>query len=419
MTPHFVIRGGNPLFGKIRADGMKNAALPILFALLLVRGEVFLENLPPVTDIETTLAILSAMGAEIKRESPTCVCIDTSRVAPEAVPLDLTTRLRGSCYLLGASLGRFGRAESGLPGGCNFGTRPLDQHFALFESLGASVEQTESKICTTAPRGLHGAQIEFPFPSVGATGNAILAAVCARGTTTVLNAAREPHIADLANFLNSCGAEISGAGTPVIRIRGVPALHGTRYRIVPDMIEAGTYLCAVCATGGKICIDNVCPQHLSAILSSLQKAGAEITLSESSVTLERGGRLLGTVLETAPYPGFPTDMQAQFAPLLCLSETGGRIYERVWKNRFQYTAELVRMGATVSLDRDFAEFAGRDCLIGASVRATDLRGGAALLIAGLCAAGETRLFDIHHLERGYPNLMEKCRALGAEIETCI
>ena len=416
MTPHLLIRGGRPLFGTIRVDGMKNAALPILFALLLTRGEVVLEQLPPVSDIETTLRILCAMGAECERLSPTSVRVDTKNAEPAAVSPALTAELRGSSYLLGAGLGRFGQAATGIPGGCNFGTRPLDQHFRLLEAMGAKIVQEQGRIYASAPDGLHGCRTRLDFPSVGATVNGILAAALARGTTVIENAAREPHIVDLANFLNSCGAEISGAGTPTVTIRGVSRLHGTRYRIVPDMIEAGTYLCAVCGAGGKARLENLRPDHLGAVLSPLRKMGGEITVSEDSLTLERTGPLYGTVLETAPYPGFPTDLQPQFAPLFCLARGGGRIYERVWKKRFQYTAELERMGGTVLPGTDFVDFPGGDRLCGARVRATDLRGGAALLIAGLCAEGTTDLCDVRHIERGYPAFVEKFSSLGAEID---
>ncbi len=417
MTPHLIIRGGRKLSGDIRIGGMKNAALPILFALLLVQDEVTLEELPPVTDIETTLQILCNAGAEMERLSPTAIRIHTKNADPDAVPLRLTTELRGSSYLLGAELGRFGRAVTGIPGGCNFGIRPLDQHFRLLRALGAAIEEENGLLCASAPKGLHGAQIRLDFPSVGATVNGILAATRATGTTVISNAAREPHIVDLANFLNACGAEISGAGTSTIRICGIPRLHGTRYRIAPDMIEAGTYLCAVCGTGGKLRLENVCPEHLGAILSPLRKMGAEINVSDQDLTLERTGTLYGTVLETAPYPGFPTDMQPQFAPLLCISRGGGRIYERVWKNRFQYADELCRMGGNIRLAGDFADFSGGDRLTGTTVRATDLRGGAAMLIAGLCAKGTTALYDIRHIERGYPDFAAKLTAIGADVCT--
>ncbi len=415
MTPHLLIRGGTPLTGEVWIDGMKNAALPILFALLLVREEVTLEGLPPVTDIETTLQILCKMGARLERISPTAIRIHTKNTDPDAVPLKWTTELRASSYLLGASLGRFGRAATGIPGGCDFGTRPLDQHFRLLETLGATVEQEHGILRATAPGGLHGKNVRLDFPSVGATVNGILAATLANGMTVIENAAREPHIVDLADFLNACGAEIVGAGTSSIRIRGVSKLHGTRYRIVPDMIEAGTYLCAVSATGGKMRLCGVCPEHLGAILPPLRKMGATITVSENHLTLERSGSLYGTVLETAPYPGFPTDMQPQFAPLLCMARGGGRIYERVWKKRFQYTKELEKMGANILLSNDFADFRGGDRLVGTQIHATDLRGGAAMLIAGLCAEGTTELCDVRHLERGYPNFVAKLTALGADI----
>ncbi len=401
--------------GEVFIGGMKNAALPILFATILLRQTVAIENLPAVTDVTTTLRILSDMGARVTWESPTAVQVNAADVDPNALPLNLTTRLRGSSYLLGAELGRFGYAVSGLPGGCDFGNRPLDQHFMIFSALGAEVVPSVGNIRLTAPGGLHGGAVRLSFPSVGATLNGILAGATADGTTMIENAAREPHIVDLANFLNACGAEISGAGTSQIRINGVKNLHGCRHRIIPDMIEAGTYLAAAAATGGHIRLRAVNPDHLEAVTDRLAAMGASIAASEDTVTLTRMLPLRGTDIETLPYPGFPTDMQPQFAPLLCLSEGGGLVYERVWENRFRYLEELRRMGANVISDGLCARFRGGDRLTGTRVCATDLRAGAALLIAGLCAEGETTISEIRHIERGYPDLIGKFRSLGAEL----
>ena len=415
MNPYISVRGGNPLRGEVFIGGMKNAALPILFATILIRGITVIENLPPVTDVTITLRILEAMGATLTWENSTTVRINTVDTAPEAIPLNLTTHLRASSYLLGAELGRFGRARSGLPGGCDFGNRPLNQHFKLFSAFGAETQSSSDLIEVTARKGLHGGHVRLDFPSVGATVNGILAAATAEGDTVIENAAREPHIADLAAFLNACGAEIIGAGTPRIRIHGVKNLHGCRHFVIPDMIEAGTYLAAVAGTGGKLCVRSVVPHHLDTILDRLNAMGVTTESDTDSVTASRTSPLLGTDIETLPYPGFPTDMQPQFAPLLCLSAGGGRIFEHVWEDRFRYTQELRRMGAEIAVDGRCAAFRGNDRLIGTQVAATDLRAGAAMLIAGLCAEGVTVIAQPHHIDRGYPDFVEKFRNVGAEI----
>ena len=418
MEPYLKIRGGGRLWGEITVGGMKNAALPILFATLLVRGAVTLENLPPVTDVETALAILCAMGARVERLSPTSVRIDTGGADPDAIPDDLATRLRGSSYLLGAGLGRFGRVRMAAPGGCDFGERPLDQHFRILRAMGA-VEKSEcDTIAFSAPNGLHGAAVPLSFPSVGATVNGILAAALADGVTLIENAAREPHVADLAAFLNACGASVTGAGTPTVRVRGASVLHGCRYRIVPDMIEAGTYLAAVTGTGGRIRLRSAEPLHLAAVTEKLTAMGATVSVFADSILLSREiTPLRGTDIETMPYPDFPTDMHPQFAPLLAMSRGGGCICERVWENRFGYVPELRRMGAGITRTGRCAVFSGGDRLVGARVAATDLRAGAAMILAGLCAEGTTEVTSIHRIARGYPDYLSKFRALGAEIET--
>lgn len=415
MNPHLTVRGGNRLRGEIPIGGMKNAALPILFAALLVPDTVTIENVPPVTDISVTLEILASMGAKLEQISPTAVRIDARGADPDAVPPGLTNRLRASSYLLGAGLGRFGRIASDAPGGCDFGNRPLDQHFKLFAAMGAQILRDGDRILAKSPAGLHGTAIRLDFPSVGATVNGILAAATADDVTIIENAAREPHIADLAAFLNACGAEISGAGTPSIRVRGKKVLHGCRHRIIPDMIEAGTYLAAVTGAGGCVRLRSVEPLHLTAVTEKLTAMGAAVSFFADSVTLSREGRLRGTSLETLPYPGFPTDMQPQFAPLLCTASGGGCICERVWKNRFRYVEELRRMGANIQIEGRCALFRGGDRLTGAQVNATDLRAGAAMLIAGLCADGITTISEPFHIARGYPDLLAKFGALGAEL----
>ena len=415
MNPFLSIRGGNPLCGEVPIGGMKNAALPILFATILIRGKTVIENLPPVTDVEITLQILESMGAIVRRENATTVQIDATHADPDAIPLGLTTRLRATSYLLGAGLGRFGRICIGIPGGCDFGNRPLDQHFKLFSALGAESHVCSDCIAVSSRHGLCGATVRLDFPSVGATVNGILAAVTATGTTVIDNAAREPHIVDLAAFLNACGAEIDGAGTSRICIRGGKALHSCRHRVVPDMIEAGTYLAAVAGTGGKLRVCSVVPDHLDAVIDKLTTMGVSVQIESDRITAMRNKPLCGTEIQALPYPGFPTDMQPQFAPLLCLATGGGRICECVWDDRFRYAQELRRMGATIAVNGHCATFRGNDRLVGTQVSATDLRAGAAMLIAGLCAEGTTTISQLHHIERGYPDFLNKFRNVGAEI----
>ncbi len=415
MIPFITVRGGRRLSGEITVCGMKNAALPILFASILVRDSVTIENLPPVTDIQTTLRILAAMGARVDMLSPTTARVNAADLDPDAVPPDLTTRLRGSSYLLGACLGRFGRAFTGLPGGCDFGVRPLDQHFRIFTALGAECEPDANLLRVRAPRGLRGAAVRLSFPSVGATLNGILAAATAEGTTVIENAAREPHVADLAAFLNACGADISGAGTSEIRIHGAKILRGCRHAVIPDMIEAGTYMAAVAGTGGRLRLRSVDPAHLAAVSEKLTAMGAQISASGDRLTLCRTSPLLGADIEALPYPLFPTDMQPQFAPLLCLSSGGGRICEHVWESRFRYVPELCRMGAEIRVDGRCAFIRGGAKLTGADVAATDLRAGAAMVIAGLCAGGSTRITGVEHIDRGYPDLEAKLQSLGADV----
>ena len=415
MDPYISVRGSNRLHGEIPIGGMKNAALPILFATLLVRGTVQIENVPPVTDVETTLLILKAVGAVVTRLSPTALRINTDAADPNAVPLELTTRLRASSYLLGAGLGRFGRIRTGFPGGCDFGSRPINWHFRLFSAMGAESCFAAYTVEAVAPKGLHGARVRLDFPSVGATVNGILAAATANGRTVIENAAREPHVVDLAVFLNQCGASVSGAGTPRITVDGVTALHGCCHRVVPDMIEAGTYLAAMAGVGGRIRLSSVEPRHLDAVLDRLNAMGVTTECGADSITAVQTSPLIGTDIETHPYPGFPTDMQPQFAPLLCLSASGGCIFENVWDDRFRYVEELRRMGANVNVRNRCARFRGDDRLIGTEVAATDLRAGAAMLVAGLCAEGTTVITRPHHIDRGYPDFVNRLRDLGADI----
>ena len=416
MATKIIIEGGRPLRGSIAISGMKNAALPILFATVLVGDVCVLENIPQVSDIATSLEILEEMGARISLRKKNTVHIDTSNIRQGTSPMDLVKKLRGSTYLLGAELGRFGKATVGWPGGCDFGSRPLDLHMKGFEALGATVSNENGYFHLSAPNGLHGSSIYFDVASVGATVNVILAAVLVEGTTVIDNAAREPHIVDLANFLNSCGANITGAGTPVIKIRGVQKLHGCSYTIIPDMIEAGTYMVAAAATGGSVHIQSIIPKHVETITAKLLEMGVEVREMDESVLVQGTGELRNVNIRTLYYPGFPTDMHPQFAPLLCLANGVSCIQEGIWENRFRYVDELRKMGATVMLDTRTATFVGVDKLVGAPVEAYDLRAGAAMVIAGLVAEGTTEITGVRYIKRGYDDIVGKLRELGASIE---
>lgn len=418
MTNQIYIRGGNPLHGEITVSGMKNAALPILFATILVKESCVLENIPPVSDIDTSLKILEQMGAVIERQSKTTVRIDTAQMQQGTSPYDLVQKLRGSTYLLGAELGRFGKAAIGWPGGCDFGHRPLDQHIKGFEALGAEVSTENGYIYVKAPKGLTGNSVYFDVTSVGATVNLILSSVLADGLTVLDNAAKEPHIVDLANFLNSCGANITGAGTPVIKIRGVKELHGCTYSIIPDMIQAGTYMVAAAATHGAVKVNAVIPKHVEAISAKLMEMGVRVEEMDDAIFVSATDTptFRNINIKTLPYPGFATDMHPQFATLLCLADGVSCIYENIWANRFRYAEELRKMGANIIVDAPNATFIGIESLTGAHVLATDLRAGAALLIAGLCAKGVTCLGNMEYVERGYDDIVEKFVALGAEIQ---
>lgn len=417
-----IICGKNKLNGDIFIDGMKNAALPIIFASVLVGGKCVIENVPDVNDINISLEILRNIGAEIKFPAKNCIEIDTASVKPCISPYDLASKMRGSTYLIGAELGRFGISRVGRPGGCDFGTRPIDQHIKGFEALGACVSAEGGYINAEIKdrsagngNGLCGTVIFLDVASVGATINIILAATLADGVTTIENAAREPHIVDLSGFLNACGANITGAGTSVIKIKGVSELHGCHYKIIPDMIEAGTYMAAVAATGGSVNIRSVIPKHLETITAKLCEMGVNVTVSDDCVTVESDGKLRPVSVKTLPYPGFPTDMHPQFTVLLCLAEGVGQITENVWDNRYRYVDELSMMGATITVDGRTATVIGNGHLKGAPVKSVDLRAGAALVIAGLAADGVTEISKTETIERGYHNLVGKLRAVGADI----
>lgn len=415
MSNRIIIEGGRPLVGEVPISGMKNAALPIVFATVLVGGVSILENIPPISDITMALDILRQMGASVSFSDRTTVRIDTSAVTPGSSPDAQVTRIRGSSYLVGAELGRFGRADCALPGGCDFGgSRPLDLHIKGFEALGATV-RCSNRMQAEAQNGLHGATVYFDKSSVGATVNVMLASVMAEGVTVIENAAREPHIVDLANYLNTCGAMISGAGTTTVRIRGVKALHGCRYCIIPDMIEAGTYMVAAAATGGCVRVTSVIPKHVESISAKLSEMGVEVDEEDEAVTVRATGTLRSINLTTIPYPGFPTDMHPQFAPLLCLANGVSTITEGIFASRFRYVEELQRMGANIIMGGNIATFIGGKQLVGTQVTATDLRAGAAMVIAGMAAHGTTEISGVELIARGYCDLIDKLQALGAEI----
>jgi len=410
-----VIRGGNELYGDVYINGMKNAALPIIFATILTADKCIIENVPRVSDITMSFEILREMGASVNYLDETTVEIDTYALVGGNSPYNIVQRMRGSTYLLGAELGRFKKSKVAYPGGCNFGARPIDMHIKGFQTLGATVTEDDEYVYSDAPNGLVGNSIYFDKVSVGATVNIMLAATLADGLTVIENAAREPHIVDLANFLNTCGADIRGAGTGIIKITGVEKLHGCTYDIIPDMIEAGTYMTAVAATGGEVNIRNVIPKHLEIISTKLSEMGVEVRAFDDYITVKSNGKLRSTNIQTLPYPGFPTDMHPQFSTLLAIADGSGTVYETIWQNRFKYVAELEKMGASVMVNEPFAAFRGVEKLHGANVAAVDLRAGAAIVIAGLVAEGTTEVTNIYTIERGYLDIVGKLKSLGADI----
>ena len=410
----FIINGGKQLSGKIEVSGMKNAALPIIFSTILVEDRCIIENIPEIRDVTTALEIITAMGARVRMLDRTTVEIDTTGIVCGSAPYELARSIRASYYILGAELGRFGMTTSAFPGGCNFITRPIDLHIKGFEALGATVSIDEGSIHAFAKDGLKANSIYLDIESVGATINIILAAVKAEGLTIIDNAAREPHIVDLANFLNSCGANISGAGTDVIKIRGVKSLHGVSYAIIPDMIEAGTYMIAAAATHSVLTVANIIPKHLESITAKLEEMGVSVVEDDESVVVDGRCSLSRIRLKALPYPGFPTDMQPQMCVLLCLANGVSTLTDSVWDNRFRYTGELARMGANITVEGKTATVVGGK-LRAAAVKAVDLRAGAAMVIAGLAAEGETTIDDVYHIERGYELMVEKLNAVGAEI----
>ena len=411
----YVIKGGNPLVGEVEIGGAKNAALAILAAAIMTDEMVYIENLPDVRDINVLLEAIKEIGAVVERVSPTEVKITGSTISDISVEYEYIKKIRASYYLLGALLGKYKSAEVPLPGGCNIGSRPIDQHLKGFRALGASVDILHGAVVAKA-ENLTGKHIFLDMVSVGATINIMMAAAMATGNTIIENAAREPHVVDVANFLNSMGASIKGAGTDVIRIQGVEKLHGTTYSIIPDQIEAGTFMCAAAATRGDIMVKNVIPKHLEATTAKLEEIGCQVEEFDDAVRVVANKRLTRTHVKTMPYPGYPTDMQPQFAVALTLAEGTSIVTESIFENRFKYADELSRMGANIKVEGNTAIIDGVEKLTGARVSAPDLRAGAALVIAGLAAEGFKVVDDIVYIQRGYERFEDKLRSLGAEIE---
>lgn len=413
----FVINGGHKLTGEVEISGAKNSVVAILPATLLAKGVCRIENIPNISDVTAMLGMLKAMGAKIRNLDPHTYEIDTTHLNSCTVPYELTRHLRASYYLLGALLGRCSNAKVAMPGGCDFGgVRPIDQHLKGFEMLGATVTMEENAMVHAEAQKLTGNSIYMDVVSVGATINIMLAAVTARGLTVIENAAKEPHIVDLANFLNSMGADVRGAGTDVIKIRGQEELKGCNYSIIPDQIEAGTYMAAVAACQGDVLIKNVVPKHLESITAKLREAGATVEEYDDSVRVIADGRLEKCNIKTMPHPGFPTDMQPQIATALCLAKGTSIVSEGVWDNRFKYVDQLTRMGADIEVNGKVAIIQGVDHLNGCPIKADDLRAGAAMIIAGLAAVGRTEVENVIYIDRGYENVVEKFKALGADIE---
>lgn len=411
-----VINGTTNLKGEVIISGAKNAAVALLPATLLVDGICTINNLPNISDVKIYCSILEELGAKITWNSKNEIIIDTRNISCTVAPLDMTSKFRASYYLIGALLGRCKSVQVGLPGGCNLGARPIDQHIKGFEALGANVDVSQGKISAKADK-LTGTSIYMDIVSVGATINIMLAGVLAEGTTVIENPAKEPHIVDVANFLNTMGADIRGAGTDSIKINGVEKLHGNcTYSVVPDQIEAGTFMLAAVATQGDITIKNCVPEHLDCITAKIIEMGANVHIDRDSIRVWANKRPEKANIKTLPYPGFPTDLQPQIGVCLAFANGTSIINESIWESRFQYTAELNKMGAKITDQGKSAIFEGVDSLLGSPVYATDLRAGAALIIAGIAAKGETSLYNIEHIDRGYENIEDKFKNLGANIK---
>ena len=415
----YVISGGKPLKGEVSISGFKNAAVAILPATVLANDVCILENVPDISDIRAEIDILRELGAKVRRLSPTVLEIDTSTINTTEVPLELGQKMRASYYFLGSMLSRFGKASVPMPGGCNLGARPIDQHLKAFTAMNAE-HTLDYAMVNVSSDNLAGAHVFFDVNSVGATINAMLAAVMAEGTTILENVAKEPHIVDVANFLNVMGANVRGAGTDVIKIHGVKKMHGGTYSIIPDQIEAGTFMVAAAASRGDILIKNVIPKHLEPITSKLRVCGATVEEYDDSVrVIGHEGPYNTTNIKTMPHPGFPTDLQPVMGVLLCFAKGTSIITEGIWDNRFKYCDELNKMGANIQVEGRVAVFEGVEALRPAPVSATDLRAGAALVVAALCCEGQSEVYEIRHVERGYVDIVKKFQALGGNIEKVV
>ena len=413
----YIVNGGHPLYGEVTVSGAKNAAVAIIPAALMVEGVCRIENIPQISDVTLFFSILDELGAKVRVLNPHAVELDCRTIRSTRPSYELARRIRASYYLLGALLGRFGEATVAMPGGCNFGVRPIDQHIKGFTAMGAEVSVEGGYINARAKNGhLHGANIYLDVVSVGATMNIMMAAALAEGTTVIENAAREPHIVDLANFLNSMGADVKGAGTDSIKIRGVQHLNGGSYAIIPDQIEAGTYMAAVAATGGQIRVRGIIPKHMDCITAKLQEMGVEVEEQDDDLIVRRSGELRHANVKTLPYPGFPTDMQPQITTVLALASGTSTVTEGVWDSRYRYVGELTRMGAQIRVEGRTAIVEGVERLTPANIQAYDLRAGAAMLIAALAADGVSEITNVQYIERGYEDIIGKLRALGAKID---
>ena len=411
-----IVKGGKRLVGTVKTSGAKNAVLPIIAASIMGTSPSHFDEVPMLEDVRTISEVLRSLGIKVESKEKNCLDIDSTVVESYEPPCELMRNMRASFFVMGPLLARMGKARIYMPGGCAIGARPVDIHLKGFEALGVVLDQQDGFIEATTPNGLKGATIYFDFPSVGATENVMMAAALAEGVTILENAAEEPEIVALASYLNKMGAKIRGAGTDVIRIEGVKELHGADYTIIPDRIEAGTYMIAAAMTGGDVIVDNVLPEHQKPLIAKLREAGAIVEEDIDKVRVIGNGILKGVSVKTLPYPGFPTDMQAQIMAMMVVSEGNSKVTETVFENRFMHVEELNRMGATITTADRSANIEGPAKLVGCNVRATDLRAGAAMILAGLVAEGETRIGDLHHIDRGYEDIVEKLKNLGADIE---
>ena len=411
-----IVKGGKRLVGTVKTSGAKNAVLPIIAASIMGTSPSHFDEVPMLEDVRTISEVLRSLGIKVESKEKNCLDIDSTLVESYEPPCELMRNMRASFFVMGPLLARMGKARIYMPGGCAIGARPVDIHLKGFEALGVVLDQQDGFIEATTPNGLKGATIYFDFPSVGATENVMMAAALAEGVTILENAAEEPEIVALASYLNKMGAKIRGAGTDVIRIEGVKELHGADYTIIPDRIEAGTYMIAAAMTGGDVIVDNVLTEHQKPLIAKLREAGAIVEEDIDKVRVIGNGTLKGVSVKTLPYPGFPTDMQAQIMAMMVVSKGKSKVTETVFENRFMHVEELNRMGATITTSDRSANIEGPAKLVGCDVRATDLRAGAAMILAGLVAEGETRIGDLHHIDRGYEDIVEKLKNLGADIE---